>query len=91
MTFAEKLVELRKNVPGTGKDGKMTQEELAAESGLPLGSIRNYEQGQRQPLWNVVPRLARALGVDCTAFADCVEDAAQVEPVREKSRTRKRK
>jgi len=29
------------------------------------------EQGQREPYWQVVFRLAAALGVRCEAFADC--------------------
>jgi hypothetical protein len=42
-------------------------------AGLPLGSVRNYEQGLREPYWTVVYRLAEALGTDCRAFADCVD------------------
>jgi transcriptional regulator with XRE-family HTH domain len=64
-TFAERLQELRE------KAG-LTQAQLAEKSGLPLGSIRNYEQGQREPYWNVLFKLAGALGVKADAFADCV-------------------
>jgi DNA-binding XRE family transcriptional regulator len=64
-TFAERLRQLRL---GAG----LTQEQLASAAGLPLGSIRNYEQGQREPYWQVVFRLAAALGTDATAFAGCV-------------------
>jgi transcriptional regulator with XRE-family HTH domain len=63
-TFAERLRELRE------KAG-LTQQQLADASGLPVGSLRNYEQGQREPYWQVVFRLAAALGVGCEAFADC--------------------
>ncbi|HKI30722.1 MAG TPA: helix-turn-helix domain-containing protein, partial [Gemmataceae bacterium] len=63
-TFAERLRELRE------KAG-LTQQQLADASGLPVGSLRNYEQGQREPYWQVVFRLAAALGVRCEAFADC--------------------
>jgi transcriptional regulator with XRE-family HTH domain len=49
----------------------LTQQQLAEASGLPIGSLRNYEQGQREPYWQVVFRLAAALGVTCEAFADC--------------------
>jgi transcriptional regulator with XRE-family HTH domain len=63
-TFADRLRQLREK---TG----MTQQQLAEASGLPLGSLRNYEQGQREPYWQVVFRLAAALGVTCEAFADC--------------------
>jgi transcriptional regulator with XRE-family HTH domain len=71
MTFANRLRELRE------KAG-LTQMQLADASGLPLGSIRNYEQGQREPYWQVVFKLADALGVDCSAFKDCI-DAGQAE------------
>jgi transcriptional regulator with XRE-family HTH domain len=64
-TFAERLRELRE------KAG-LTQKALADASNLPIGSIRNYEQGQREPYWGVVFTLAEALGVDCRAFADCM-------------------
>jgi DNA-binding XRE family transcriptional regulator len=64
-TFAERLRQLRL---GAG----LTQEQLASAAALPLGSIRNYEQGQREPYWQVVFRLAAALGTDATAFAGCV-------------------
>jgi transcriptional regulator with XRE-family HTH domain len=67
-TFAERLRELRE---GAG----LTQAGLAAASGLPLGSIRNYEQGQREPYWQVVFRLAAALKVGPEAFSACVESA----------------
>jgi transcriptional regulator with XRE-family HTH domain len=65
LTFGERLRELR------DKAG-LTQVQLAEASGLPLGSIRNYEQGQREPYWNVLFKLAAALGVKAEAFADCV-------------------
>ena len=68
-TFAERLRELRE------KAG-LTQQQLAEASGLPVGSLRNYEQGQREPYWQVVFKLAAALGVSCEAFAVCVDATA---------------
>jgi transcriptional regulator with XRE-family HTH domain len=65
-TFAERLRELRERAG-------LTQEQLAARSGVPLPSLRGYEQGQREPYWHVAFRLAAGLGVDCRAFADCVQ------------------
>jgi transcriptional regulator with XRE-family HTH domain len=65
MTFAEKLRQLRESAG-------LTQAALADASGLPVGSIRNYEQGQREPLWDVLFKLTSALGTDCRAFAECV-------------------
>jgi transcriptional regulator with XRE-family HTH domain len=69
-SFAERLRELR-------KQAGVTQAQLAERSGIPLGSIRNYEQGQREPYWNVAFRLATALGVSVEAFADCVAPTEQ--------------
>jgi transcriptional regulator with XRE-family HTH domain len=47
---------------------------------LPIGSIRNYEQGQREPYWSVVFRLARALGVSVEVFAECVSKDEETPP-----------
>ncbi len=65
-TFANRLRELRKRAG-------LTQAQLAQSSGVPIGSIRNYEQGQREPYWDVAFRLAAALAVSVEVFADCVE------------------
>jgi transcriptional regulator with XRE-family HTH domain len=66
MRFADKLKELR---AGAG----LSQPALAKKAGLPLGSIRQYEQGRREPYWQVVFKLADALGVEPSAFKDCVD------------------
>jgi transcriptional regulator with XRE-family HTH domain len=63
-TFAKRLAELRK---GAG----LSQAALARAAGVPVGNIRNWEQGQREPSWAAVFRLAAGLGADCRAFADC--------------------
>jgi transcriptional regulator with XRE-family HTH domain len=82
-TFAERLRELRE------KAG-LTQAQLAENSGLPLGSIRNYEQGQREPYWTAVFRLAEALGVAADAFARCVDESPlAAKPRRARPRARK--
>jgi transcriptional regulator with XRE-family HTH domain len=65
MTFGERLRELR-------QAAGLSQPQLADAAGVPVGSIRNYEQGQREPYWFVVFKLAKALGVSCEAFAACV-------------------
>ncbi len=66
MTFRDKLIELR-------QAAGMTQPALAAASGVPLFTLRNYEQSKTAERINFayVVALAKALGVDCTAFADC--------------------
>ncbi|HZT83062.1 MAG TPA: helix-turn-helix transcriptional regulator [Gemmataceae bacterium] len=61
MTFGEKLKELR---AGRG----LTQERLADAAGVPVGTIRDYEQGKRDPLLSNAQRLAGALGVSLDVF-----------------------
>lgn len=65
MTFAEKLQDLRE------KAG-LSQSQLAKESDIPVWTLRGYEQGRRQPLWDVIFKLADALGVTCQEFRGCV-------------------
>jgi transcriptional regulator with XRE-family HTH domain len=84
MTFAEKLQELR------GKAG-LSQAQLAKASGIPVWTVRGYEQGRREPLWNVLFKLAKALGVTCEAFAGCEDVAEESPPKAERSRKRKEK
>jgi transcriptional regulator with XRE-family HTH domain len=48
----------------------ITQAQLAAASGISLGSVRNLEQGIRQPTWDTVQRLAHALGEPYDSFAN---------------------
>jgi transcriptional regulator with XRE-family HTH domain len=49
----------------------LSQSQLAAATGLPIGSLKNYEQDRREPQWSVVIILAKALGVSTDeAFAD---------------------
>jgi transcriptional regulator with XRE-family HTH domain len=68
MTFGEKLQELRENAG-------LSHAELAKRSGIPVGTIRSFEQGLRQPLWDVVLKLCDALDVTSEAFGDCDEIA----------------
>jgi transcriptional regulator with XRE-family HTH domain len=70
MQFAEKLKQLR-------EAAGMTQSALAIASGVPLPTLRDYEQGKRRrdPSLGTTVKLAAALGTDCRAFAECVEDA----------------
>jgi transcriptional regulator with XRE-family HTH domain len=43
---------------------------LAKRTGLTKQAVSRLEQGDREPTWTTVQRLALALGVDCTAFVD---------------------
>jgi len=63
MPFNETLKKLR-------QDANLTQEQLADKASMPLGTVRNYEQGIRDPSWAIVVKLARALGVPTDAFTD---------------------
>jgi DNA-binding XRE family transcriptional regulator len=75
-TFGERLQQLRE------KAG-LTQARLAEASGVYVWTIRNYEQGRREPKWKVAIVLARAIGVTVEACADCFE---QPSPKRDRGR-----
>ncbi len=81
MIFREKLKQLR---------GSMTQEALAAKSGMAIDTIRGYEQGKRSPGFAAVMKLAKAFGHDCRIFADC-EDLSDDEPPAKGKKGAKRK
>jgi transcriptional regulator with XRE-family HTH domain len=70
--FKDRLRELRE------KAG-LTQEQLAAKAGVPIGSLRNHEQGQRQPSWSAVVKLSRALGVSTDVFAECDDSTKETD------------
>ena len=70
MQFKDLLRELRE------KEG-LTQQQLAKNANIPIGSLRNHEQGQRLPSWPAVVKLARALGVSTDVFAVCDELACE--------------
>ena len=61
MTFGEKLKELR-------TQAGLTQAQLAELSDVPLGTIRDYEQGKRDPLLSTAQKLARALNQSLDVF-----------------------
>jgi len=52
----------------------MTQAALSDASGIPLPTIRDYEQGKREPLLSSAWRLARALRVSLDVFPGPEED-----------------
>lgn len=64
MTFAEKMRELR------DAEG-LSEAKLADRAGLPFGTVHGYGLGTRKPSFAAVVKIAKALSVDCTAFADC--------------------
>jgi transcriptional regulator with XRE-family HTH domain len=52
----------------------LTQESLAARSGLTHYAIRNWEQGHRLPSALALLRLARTLGVSMESLLEGVEE-----------------
>jgi transcriptional regulator with XRE-family HTH domain len=61
--FFEKLKALR-------MAAGLSQPELAKRSGISVGTIRNMEQGLRQPSWETVQKLAAAMQIPFDSFAD---------------------
>jgi transcriptional regulator with XRE-family HTH domain len=59
--FGARLKELRE-----GRE--LSQKQLADAAGLSQRAVSHWEQNLRQPTWDAVQALCRALGVDCTAF-----------------------
>jgi transcriptional regulator with XRE-family HTH domain len=64
VTFAQRLRELRDRAG-------LTQEALAEASGIPVWTVRNYEQGRREPNWKGFLQLVVTLGVSVEGFSDC--------------------
>ena len=74
MTFSERLTELR------AAKG-LTQDALAVAPGVSVSMVRKLEQGDRTKVsLGVAAKLAKALGTDCTAFADCDDVGGEPEP-----------
>jgi transcriptional regulator with XRE-family HTH domain len=78
MAFHARLKELR-------EAAGLTQGDLAERSGLSKAGIANLEQDRTEPAWGTVQKLAKALGVDCTAFME----PAESEETRGRGRPRK--
>jgi DNA-binding XRE family transcriptional regulator len=68
MSFRKKLMELR-------EQSGMSQGQLAKAAGLSQAAISDLEQGRRQPAWETVRKLCRAMQVPCTEFDSDDEDA----------------
>jgi transcriptional regulator with XRE-family HTH domain len=54
--FAERLKKLREKT-------KLSVEEFSVKSGIPRTTLHNWEQGIRNPPFDILPQLADALGV----------------------------
>jgi len=77
MTFGEKLRELRESK-------ELSRQALAAASGVTFATIHGYELGRRSPSLANTLALAKALGVDCTAFSGCEDVTPEPAPVKKK-------
>jgi transcriptional regulator with XRE-family HTH domain len=66
----------------------ITQQELAKRAGLTTDAISRLERGDRQPSWETVLALGKALGVPCTAF-DAEDQADSLPVARPRGRPRK--
>jgi transcriptional regulator with XRE-family HTH domain len=56
---------------------KMSQDELAERGGIPVSSLRKWEQDQRVPRLDHAMELARALGVTMDELTGFDEPAAK--------------
>jgi transcriptional regulator with XRE-family HTH domain len=73
MSFGRHMRALR------GKAG-LSRAELARRAGVPVATLRNWEQDRGMPGLPALLRLAEALGVPVERFAEGVEDPAGDEP-----------
>ncbi len=67
MTFGEQLKTLR-------EEAKMTQSDLATQSGLSIDSLRKWEQNKMLPKIDSVVRLAKALGAPLESLVSGVKE-----------------
>ena len=70
MRFADTLKHFR-------RERGLSQPGLADASGVPVGTIRDYEQGKRGPLLENAAKLAVALGVSLDALAGLADGEAK--------------
>jgi len=67
----------------------MTAYALAKRAGLSKQAVSRLLAGTPDPAWETVQRLARALGTDCTAFADDELEMPEETPARPRGRPKK--
>ncbi|VTR97853.1 xre family transcriptional regulator : Putative prophage repressor OS=Novosphingobium aromaticivorans (strain DSM 12444 / F199) GN=Saro_3015 PE=4 SV=1: HTH_31 [Gemmata massiliana] len=60
--FGRRLREIR-------EEKGLTQKEIADAAAVHVNTIARLEREEQEPAWPVVLKLAKALGVDCTAFS----------------------
>jgi transcriptional regulator with XRE-family HTH domain len=60
-------------------EAKLSRAELAGRAGVPVSTLRNWENDRGFPGTPVIPRLAEGLGVTVERLAEGVEDPADEE------------
>lgn len=71
MTFAERLKSMRKK-------RNLTQKELADILGIPYQGISQYERGVRQPKYQTIERIAKALDCRTSDLLDSSEEYSMI-------------
>jgi transcriptional regulator with XRE-family HTH domain len=57
------------------EEARLTQDEAAERAGIPVGTLRHWEQGHTQPRLGQAVKLARILGVDMNTLTGFDEPA----------------
>lgn len=79
-SFARRLTHLR-------EAAGLSQYEVAKRAGVTRQTLSRLEMGESVPTWPTVQALARALGLDCTAFV--VQEAEKPAPKKSKKKGKK--
>ena len=79
--FGRRLAELR-------EAAGLTQATLAEKGGIPLGTIRELEQGRREPLFSNMQKLAAALSVSLDGWPAAALPDSPPPTTRERGRPR---
>jgi transcriptional regulator with XRE-family HTH domain len=76
-TLGQRITRLR-------HEAGLSQSQLAVKSGIPSGTLKNWEQGHREPLASAVVLLARALGLSADVILGTYEEPAGAAPAPDK-------
>jgi transcriptional regulator with XRE-family HTH domain len=83
MAEAESMAERFKRLR---EEKEFTQARLAEAAGVPLGTLRNWEQGRRVPQLDAAYRVAKALGITLDELAGkAFETKPEGKPAKRKS------
>lgn len=87
-TPSDAAAEIGRKILGARKSRGLTQDELAAGSGIDSSNIRAYESGRSMPNVQSLVRIASVLGVAPGTFIDEVEVWMFAQPAVDGRRTR---